>query len=196
MGTRNLTMVVLDNKYKVAQYGQWDGYPDGQGKTVAEFLMKASLKKFKRQVAKLKTAEFKTDIKPLWNECGADPDSDTVTMKVSDKFAEKYPQFSRDTGAKILDLIYNGKTDKVQLDTDFAGDSLFCEFAYVINLDREILEVYRGFNKEPLKPSDRFYGFKTDSKDYHPIKIWHTIEIKDLCVGFMDKLTKELWNEE
>ena len=27
MGTRNLTVVYLDGQYKVAQYGQWDGYP-------------------------------------------------------------------------------------------------------------------------------------------------------------------------
>lgn len=31
MGTRNLTAVYLDGQYKVAQYGQWDGYPEGQG---------------------------------------------------------------------------------------------------------------------------------------------------------------------
>ena len=26
MGTRNLTAVFMDGEYKVAQYGQWDGY--------------------------------------------------------------------------------------------------------------------------------------------------------------------------
>lgn len=31
MGTRNLTAVYLDGQYKVAQYGQWDGYPEGRG---------------------------------------------------------------------------------------------------------------------------------------------------------------------
>lgn len=38
MGTRNLTAVYLDGQYKVAQYGQWDGYPEGQGITVLTFL--------------------------------------------------------------------------------------------------------------------------------------------------------------
>jgi len=28
MGTRNLTCVMKDGQYKVAQYGQWDGYPE------------------------------------------------------------------------------------------------------------------------------------------------------------------------
>ena len=34
MGTRNLTKVIDKNGViKVAQYGQWDGYPAGQGVT-------------------------------------------------------------------------------------------------------------------------------------------------------------------
>ena len=37
MGTRNLTCVVLDGKYVVSSYGQWDGYPSGQGKTILNF---------------------------------------------------------------------------------------------------------------------------------------------------------------
>jgi len=40
MGTRNLTCVVSGGKYIIAQYGQWDGYPSGQGVTALEFLRK------------------------------------------------------------------------------------------------------------------------------------------------------------
>ena len=48
MGTRNLTGVYLDGQYKVAQYGQWDGYPEGQGITVLTFLRdKMDLELFK-----------------------------------------------------------------------------------------------------------------------------------------------------
>jgi hypothetical protein len=39
MGTRNLTMVISKGEYKIAQYGQWDGYPSGQGSVVLNFLM-------------------------------------------------------------------------------------------------------------------------------------------------------------
>ena len=32
---------------------------------------------------------------------------------------------------------------------EFLLDSLFCEYAYLINLDTLKLEVYRGFNQDP-----------------------------------------------
>ena len=39
MGTRNLTLVKdKEGKTKVAQYGQWDGYPEGQGSTILNFI--------------------------------------------------------------------------------------------------------------------------------------------------------------
>ena len=38
MGTRHFVGVIADGKYKIAQYGQFDGYIEGQGATVLEFL--------------------------------------------------------------------------------------------------------------------------------------------------------------
>ena len=54
MGTRNATIVIKDNKTKVAQYGQWDGYPSGQGLTALNFLRQANLSQFGTEVDKLK----------------------------------------------------------------------------------------------------------------------------------------------
>lgn len=36
MGTRNLILVWYRGGWVVAQYGQWDGYPTGQGKDIVE----------------------------------------------------------------------------------------------------------------------------------------------------------------
>lgn len=38
MRTRHLIAVQLDGEYKIAQYGQWDGYPEGKGVDVLHFL--------------------------------------------------------------------------------------------------------------------------------------------------------------
>ena len=52
MGTRHMIGVVSDGKYRVAQYGQWDGYPSGQGVGILEFLIDGNLDALKRNVLK------------------------------------------------------------------------------------------------------------------------------------------------
>ena len=54
MGTRHLICVVKDGEFKVAQYGQWDGYFSGQGQNILNFLRDDSfnLSHFKEQLDK------------------------------------------------------------------------------------------------------------------------------------------------
>ena len=54
MGTRNLTMVYLNGEYKVAQYGQWDGYPEATGCLILKFLTGVKLDYFKKAIEKVK----------------------------------------------------------------------------------------------------------------------------------------------
>ena len=49
MGTRNLTMVISQEKTKVAQYGQWDGYPEGQGVKILSILKKVDMSELKKK---------------------------------------------------------------------------------------------------------------------------------------------------
>ena len=51
---------------------------------------------------------------------------------------------------------------------------MFCEWAYVIDLQKGTFEVYEGFQKEPISEDERFYSFfeqpehRTDA--YYPVK--------------------------
>lgn len=52
---------------------------------------------------------------------------------------------------------------------DFLLDSLFCEYAYIINLDTEKLEFYLGQNKSP-RGAGRYGGLKeTPSAEYYGV---------------------------
>lgn len=62
----------------------------------------------------------------------------------------------------------------------FAGDSLFCEYAYVVDFDKNTFEIYRGFNKEPLPESERFYSRKPVNEEYYPVKFVHSFNINEL----------------
>ena len=54
MGTRHLIAVQKDGEYKVAQYGQWDGYPEGQGVRVLEFLRNTDIELFKKRLSNVR----------------------------------------------------------------------------------------------------------------------------------------------
>lgn len=195
MGTRHLICVVKDGEYKVAQYGQWDGYPGGQGLDVLNFLTKEMDRKLFE--SKLDELSWITndESKAQWVKCGADADSTTVTFAVADLHAKKYPENSRDTGAGILSLIQTSDRPlKLVSQLEFAGDSLFCEWAYVIDLDKNTFEVYEGFNKEPLQDNERFIMFEKRSEsieldgqdiiklkqNYYPVKLAKTFELGNL----------------
>ena len=174
MGTRNLLCVVQNGEMKVANYCQWDGRPTHQGEGIRQFLVREyaedKLKRFGSQIKKVKAA----------TKAMIDKAIKTSEGMGDDFFSRRYPQFSRDTGHKILD--YFMETDKPQtcLSADFAGDSLFCEWAYVIDLDNGMLEIYKGFNRSPVPESNRFHKF-TAPGEYHPVRLVKTVEISKLA---------------
>lgn len=153
MGTRNLTMVRLNGELKLAQYGQWDGYPTGQGVTVAEFVQaylrhKTTRAEFTAKVAALRygtKAELAT-MQKHWDaaekECMDRAAKDGYIPKY---MLERFAPFNRDTGANILKMVNDGlQLDFVQDNSEFLKDGLFCEFAYCIDLDAGAVDVHCG----------------------------------------------------
>ncbi len=168
MGTRNLITVTLNKKKVVAQYCQWDGYPMGQGKIIADFLQKElDMKKFKKALKDLSWAKD-SYVQDKWVECGADKNNEFVTMDISKKMKDTFPEFSRDTGANILALIQNGFSGgnvqrpitKVVNNNAFRKYKVFCEWIYDINLDNKTVTVSSSFRKKKWKIS--FKGFTID----------------------------------
>jgi len=180
MGTRNLTMVISDGETKVAQYGQCDGYPAGVGSSILTFLKAADLDKFKEQLKSIKwLTEEQVDM-----------------VDATENWTDHYPYLSRDTADKILGAIHYGKLSiryginkkrEVQVEilglqdnSSFGGDSLSCEWAYVIDLDNMKFEVYEGFNKEHVPETNRFYGMDETASEYRPVKLIQTFDINNL----------------
>lgn len=192
MGTRNLVSVMKNKEYKVAQYGQWDGYPEGQGLTVLNFLRECDLEKFKQQIDKCTFIEDDNYIKAAYEELGIDISSGYITMEDSARFEDEYPQLSRNMGGKILEFIYDNDNVLLKNEIEFAKDSLFCEWAYVVDLDKNTFEVYEGFNKEPLSKDERFYD-SADKNGYYPVKHVATFNLDSLPTqnDFLNYFKKE-----
>ena len=195
MGTRNLTMVISNGETKVAQYGQWDGYPEGQGATALNFLINNDMVEFKHKLNSVKfiNESKQKEIDKFVKSIGSD--NGWMTGEQANQYRDKYPLLSRDNGADILEMIMESTEDVnwVTDSSEFAGDSLFCEWAYVIDLDKNTFEVYQGFNETPLTIEDRFYyltpeadkenqrrkDYGSDSK-YYPIRMIKSYNLNDL----------------
>jgi hypothetical protein len=176
MGTRNLTAVVLGGKYKIAQYGQWDGYPKGQGLTCLNFLRSVDLDAFKAKVATTRfgsKAELKAIFKPYTDDEG------WMNMTQAEAFAKSpYAYLSRNTGAGILQVVMDAPDGiLLQDDHEFAADGLFCEWAYVIDLDRRTFEIYRGFQRRPVPPGQRFYHLNKLAHVSHDKSVWYPVQL-------------------
>lgn len=183
MGTRNLTIVFMDGKYRVAQYGQWDGYPEGQGLTCLRFVRdQMNEKDFRDALSHIKYIDS-DKLRRMWMDYGMDDDG-SIQIKDADRFRLTFPEFSRDTGAEILTMIQNDRITSNCLENrmTFAANSLFCEWAYVVDFDKRTFEVYKGFNKTPLTEGDRFYFLREyeDDDRYHGVKLAAAFDLDNL----------------
>lgn len=182
MGTRNLTAVFKDNKYIVAQYGQWDGYPSCAGKTILEFISNPSnIEKLKQ---KLNVCRWITqeELNEAYKKAEVPENSMFVNMKQLAIVNELLPFLNRDIGYSILSCIANCEAPEILLKDSigFANDSLFCEYGYVIDLDKNTFEIYEGYNKKPLKQDERFYNPAINNAEYYPIKHLKTYPLNKL----------------
>lgn len=88
----------------------------------------------------------------------------------------------------------------IQDASDFVTDSLFCEYGYIINLDDENIEFYRGFVKEPgmgryallpryERPSDGMID-----ETYYPITLVAQIPFTETASKTTDELVELMEN--
>ena len=85
-----------------------------------------------------------------------------------------------------LDKAVRSDADFYMIDSsDFIKDSLFCEYAYIVNLDSGMLEFWKGFQKEP-DPGNR-YGCEVSTRCdwcdpvvcYYPCRLALEIPLSD-----------------
>lgn len=146
MGTRGLLGFRADQKDYLT-YNHFDSYPDCLGEAMVGFARVWG--------SKAKQAELKNRVVSL--KMVGDNDAPTPEIIAKAKKLGLYdPSVStgRETEYYALLRKAQGEPDQylaigVMPDgADFALESLFCEYAYIINLDTGELEFYEGFNQD------------------------------------------------
>jgi len=93
---------------------------------------------------------------------------------------------------KYIELMAHPDVPIFMIDNhEFIRDSMYCEHAYIINLDTDMFEYWRGFQKEPDK--DNRYGTKGDRYGYYPCKLKTEIPL-DLIASLHRADLEELAN--
>lgn len=127
MGTRHQQIVInKEGERKISQYGQWDGYPLGQGKSILEYLRTGNLKKYQENLDKI----------PLLT------DSEAEMVDKDLNWSKKYPYLSRDCGSQIHKMIEDGEVKFVSHIEDEEANN-WCEGFYTIDFQKgEFTSVY------------------------------------------------------
>ena len=132
MGTRGLTKVIDRNGItKVAQYGQWDHYPEGQGVSILGILTadRYAVEELELALDKCRFVSEEERERIYDNYSQSFPD--TQHLK---KFSSMLPSFSRDTGGQILNVVrWSAGAVALTDESEFENDELFCEGVYIID---------------------------------------------------------------
>jgi hypothetical protein len=156
MSTRGATGFVANGKWFVS-YNHSDSYPEYLGMRVLEFCKKTKdWDEVKKNVLKVRlvTGNRKPSQKNIvdYLRYYGNPNAD------KDIVVDWYWLLHSLQGEGILYEIANGNLKHMVDDHLFLADNLFCEWAYIVDLDEMKLYVYKGLNEEfcpdtPL-PSD------------------------------------------
>lgn len=176
MGTRGLDGVVVDGAIR-ASYNQFDTYPDGLGTIVLGYA---------RTVSKMDATELEAERQRWRDVVLVKEDASPTAEQIADLQAKGYRASRVSSGDDWYAwLRENQGTLAAYRDTGYMLDSqsfgfgsLFCEWAWLVDLDARTFECYVGFQKEPVT-AGRWAGGESDS-GYYGVKLIRTFSLDDL----------------
>ena len=200
MGTRGLWGFYYKKKDKLT-YNHFDSYPTGLGQTIKKFIRSHSIKELEKIASKIRVVKGDSIPTPAQiRECEKFTD-----LGVSKQSTEEWYCILRDSQGEPESYV-KGKLRYMIDSKAFIKDSLFCEYAYIINLDTKKLEIYLGFQKEPqdnrYKMNEKELkectenGEKRCGTGYYNCKLWIEVPLSKVKNFDMKKLEDELNKEE
>ena len=162
MSTRGAYGFHKDGVDKIT-YNHYDSYPEGLGAEIVKFCRTTSKEEMNEVFDHIILVDrSSTPSKEQIRAC-VDYYDDTVS---TGKIREWYALLRQAQGG--LDAYKDGL--RYMIDSKaFMQDSLFCEWAYVINLTSGKLEVYRGFCTTPQ--DNRYFLPYSEDEDYYNVRL-------------------------
>lgn len=185
MGTRGAYGFRIDNIDKVI-YNHFDSYPDELGRNVMNYISKTDLTAMKEVAADIQLVErSSTPSRELIRKYRKYADLSVSRQKYEDWYCllrkVQGDLFAFHTGLRHMPD-----------NREFLADSLFCEWAYILNLDSERLECYTGFNKDPSAKGRYASQSIERGSGYYGVALLKEIALPDITGGGIDAYVSEL----
>jgi hypothetical protein len=204
MGTRGSLGFRIDGQDKLT-YCQFDSYPEGVGAEMLEELC-----------GKWDWEQVKTNVRRLAHVREVPPTEQQIEenkqwsdLSVSEGTYSDWYCLLRQMQGRIGPYM-SGECTAMYKANNFVLESVFCEYAYIVNLDDMTLEFYRGFNSSPMSNAGRYAGTQTPAvtrsdgstyqSDSYGVVLVDTVPLTDLpktkrCKTFVNK-TVSRWSRK
>lgn len=184
MGTRGAWGFRINGEDKVT-YNHWDSYPEGLGQDIVNALRKIPLDNLRERAANLRLVNGQDqadagDIERLKKFA-----DDSVSSRSMTEWYVLLRKTQGDLPATLeAGVMIDGK--------GFVADSLFCEWAYLVNLDEGVLEVFQGFQREPHQKG-RFANMESEKthrgeNQYYPVAWIASFDLNNLPENLLQSL--------
>lgn len=166
MNTRGAVGFRINGQDKVT-YNHSDSYPSYLGAKVAEFIRKTSDAELFHIAERIRLVSDETPPTPeemvKYSVYGDE--------EVGNQTLNEWYCLLRETQGDLTPYRDDG-LDVMIDSSSFLLDSLFCEYAYIINVDTNELEFYTGYNKRKGKGR---YGAEKDENGYYGVRLMESI---------------------
>jgi hypothetical protein len=176
MSTRGAYGFRINGVDKVT-YNHSDSYPKWLGAIVFNFFNGKSDEELKKIASNIILVN---DDEPTSGQIAICNRYDFIELGVSQGTVEEWYCLLRGTQSDLN--IYTDDYNKDEMEnalvsfpymidsSDFLAGSLFCEYVYIFNIDKKVLEVYKGFNKNP-KARGRYASITTEGDEYCGVRL-------------------------
>jgi hypothetical protein len=169
MSTRGALGFRIDETDKI-MYNHFDSYPSGLGADTFDFILKHTNQELKQIATEIELID--ENEKPTNEQIEHCYGVGAVNLGVSNQSESDWYCLLREAQGN---LTYFTKGLRYMSDNhEFMVDSLFCEYAYIINCDINHLEFYSGFNRNEFQ-SGRYSHLNKDG--YSGVVLLGTLEL-------------------
>lgn len=188
LGTRGAYGFYKNGENKLT-YNHYDSYPEGLGEDVVSFIRATPLVELHKMFDEIEMVD--RDSKPTAEQI--ESYKHFADTRVSSGDLEDWYVLLRKTQGDLF-AFQKGLRHMIEGGEEFMKDSLYCEWGYVINLDENILEIYKGFQNAPQ--DNRYHVAEPCRMGYYNVTLVKSYPLSSIPKNWMQEVDPIIEDED